>query len=260
MDVSSNVNTDINTNINNEKKTIPRSVKLEAIGLDKNCPKNKISDDTLNILYKKHIEQEYQKLLNEKIKDELVTNNLVTGNQSVNNQSAKDQASNIFNGVADELLNEVVKEVLTEAQKEKEKKKSKNESNIYIKKPKKTIKLDHNSEKYKVTLKFLNALLTCIGMPEINNLTDFKEVRRNDLIKEECEKILDNHLEDIIKQFGRTTILIRNRNVKKAYIITVIKSIVLDCGYAFKSESKMNSTIMDHGRYDVKLTTYYSII
>jgi hypothetical protein len=130
---------------------------------------------------------------------------------------------------------------------------------IYVKKPKNSIKIDKNDNKYKVTLEFLNALFKVINRKTINDITEFKDVKRDDLLKENCKKVLDEYLEKIIKQFGKTKIAYRNKNLIDIYILTVIKSLASECGYNFKSQNKMKYKTIAEKDFKYHLEIIYSI-
>ena len=52
-------------------------------------------------------------------------------------------------------------------------------------------KITKDSEKYKVALKLVNKILVNLGKDEITDLTDFKDIDREDIIKDVNKKALD---------------------------------------------------------------------
>src|SRR5437667_169198 len=103
----------------------------------------------------------------------------------------------------DKLLDNMYDNAIKNIDNKKEQEKPK--SGIYIKKSKYE-KIDKNSEKYKITLEFLNALLKIMGKEEIKDITEFKDIKRQELLKPECIKVLDEYLDKIVEQFGKTVI------------------------------------------------------
>jgi len=52
--------------------------------------------------------------------------------------------------------------------------------------------VDKTSEKYKIALKFVNKMLENMGRAQIEDLTEFKNVDRNDVLTESNTKILES--------------------------------------------------------------------
>lgn len=61
------------------------------------------------------------------------------------------------------------------------------------------------NNKNKLILKYVNGLLTNLGKGKINDLTEFKNIDRNDIISEANIKYLDTISEQLYKLFGRGT-------------------------------------------------------
>lgn len=165
--------------------------------------------------------------------------------------------------ISDKVLDTLYKKFINEKKENDKNIKNKIKNNdqkgqIYIKKTKMKIKVDKESEQYKITLEFLNTILTTMEKEQINDITEFKDINRNNLIKDECKKIVDDYLERIIKQFGKTKIAYRNRNTVDHYIISLIKYMAINCGYSFKSHNVFESSADKPGTYTVVIT--YSII
>lgn len=59
--------------------------------------------------------------------------------------------------------------------------------------------VDKTSDKYKVTLKFINKILENIGKPCIDDLTDLKNIDRNEILVESNTKILEEMESEIWK-------------------------------------------------------------
>lgn len=135
----------------------------------------------------------------------------------------------LADNVLDDMYQQLItKKVLTD-------KRKKNNQNIKVGKGPKLAKDD---PKYIATLKFLNALLNVMHKQPIVELTSFKNIRRPDILKDQCKAILDAQLEEIAKTFGKRTIHYDKRDKVATYILTLIRQIVTNCGYSFKSKVK----------------------
>ena len=63
--------------------------------------------------------------------------------------------------------------------------------------------IDKSSDKYKVALKFVNKVLTNIDKPTINDLTEFKNIDRNELLSEKITKILEEMEPEIWTHYNK---------------------------------------------------------
>lgn len=202
-----------------DNKTIS-NIKLQTIGLDQNF--TGLSDEQIDIIYNKITQ------LNNRQHD--------SPKKIINNTDTDNKGSE-FNS-------------------DKVTKKTKN-TGVYIRNPK-NIKIDKNSDKYKITLEFLNALVIAIGKPAINNITQFKDILRSDLMKPQCENVLNEHIGKIIEIFGKSVIRYNTRSKSKCYLLTVIKYLSSLCGYKFQSKNVHNKS-KKNNIYVATLHTYYSI-
>ena len=80
--------------------------------------------------------------------------------------------------------------------------------------------IDKTTDKYKVALKFINKILENIKKDQIDDLTDFKNIDRLDIIKPENKIVLEEMESEIFKHFSK-----------------------IKCGYYRKSEAGDNYTI-----------------
>lgn len=91
--------------------------------------------------------------------------------------------------------------------------------------------------RYIIVLKLLNGILSVLNKDPIEDITKFKKINRLDLISDKCRSVLDDHLDPIVKQFGKTGTHYSQRKFIQTYLITVLKFIVKDCGYQLLSSS-----------------------
>lgn len=120
-------------------------------------------------------------------------------------------------------------------------------------------KINNESEKYKVTLNLLNGLLKNMNKEEIDDITQFKNIKREDLLKESCNQILNEHIDNIIQQFGKSKIRYNMRNKRNCYVLSVIKYLVSFCGYDFVSNNISEYVIKNTMTYDYKSVVLYTI-
>ena len=120
-------------------------------------------------------------------------------------------------------------------------------------------KIDKNSDKYKIVMEFLNALLKTLNKQAINDITEFKYIKRDEIIKKECENVLPGYLDRIIDIFGKYAIRYSMRTKIQHYHLSVIKYLVSHCGYNFSSNYQYKSMENKDGVSGIELHIYYSI-
>ena len=147
--------------------------------------------------------------------------------------------------LSDKILDNVYEKFMQSSEKIKDQSKEKN-SCTYITKPKINEKVDKDDKKYKITLKFLNKLLVTLGKEEIDNLTKFKDIKRDDLLKEECDAVLFEYIDEIAKNFGKKTIRYELRHKIDSYLIAVIRRLSLSLGYEFHAKKKETTLIRNN--------------
>lgn len=121
-------------------------------------------------------------------------------------------------------------------------------------------KIDIDCNKYKVFLKFLNDLLKKMNRNVIADITQFKNIRRDDLLKEACDKALNENINDIIKHFGRSKIRYHEKDKHKCYVLAVIKYLVSLCGYQFVINTICKWDITNEMSHEDRYSILYSIL
>ncbi len=131
----------------------------------------------------------------------------------------------------------------------------KKQPKVVIQKKKKIPTINKNSPNYKIRidliLKVLNQVLTTIGKPQIAQLIDFKDIDRDDIIKDtvlvEVEKLYD----EIFAVFNKTTCRYYKRKTTNEYILTLIRTMLHAINYHLyydnkfkKSDNGWNNTTM----------------
>ena len=135
--------------------------------------------------------------------------------------------------LSDKLLNNLYEKFLA-LKKEQEKPKP----SVHISKAKNEQKTGKEDPKYKLFLEFLNSIMVKIGKDQINDITQFKEIKREDLLKPECLQVLNQYLERLTKQFDKHNFAYQFKDETESYIIILIKRITHQLGYNFESKKK----------------------
>lgn len=117
----------------------------------------------------------------------------------------------------------------------------------------KKIEDDQTEEKKIVMLEFLNRLLLNSDMEPINEITEFNDVLRQDLIKDSSVKIMENSLPVIFGPFHKDKCNYYRKCITQNYIIVLLRYMCLDIGYKLCSKQH-NAKIGDK---DKRITTYY---
>lgn len=92
--------------------------------------------------------------------------------------------------------------------------------------------------KYQVTLKFLNKILANLGKEEINDITEFKNIDRLDIISDINKDIFDDMKDEILEHFEKTSINYYQRSAVTSYSLTLLKKMVPQIGYVAISTKK----------------------
>ena len=118
--------------------------------------------------------------------------------------------------------------------------------------------VDTSSDKYKVALKFVNKILVNLEKDEVDELTEFKNIDREDIIKEINKKSLKEMEDDIFKQFDKTKCNFYRQT--DTVVLSVLRGIMKQLGYDFKPFKKDKCEYRDgksckrtHYFYTVKL-------
>ena len=125
---------------------------------------------------------------------------------------------------------------------------------IEKKKSTKQVIVSDSKQKYAACLKFINEILKNIGSPEIKDLTDFKNIRREDIISEPNKKVLEEMSEELFVYFNRYLFGWYRRSTTKNYILTFIRKMCNDLGLELVSVTKHHKKNKRDG-----FTLYYSI-
>ena len=86
--------------------------------------------------------------------------------------------------------------------------------------------------KYDIVRDYVNNILKIVGKEPIDKLTDFVNVKRDDLINEECHQFALNSAKELFDiGFDKTKCGYGNRNLTPNYHITLLRVLLLQIGY-----------------------------
>jgi hypothetical protein len=105
--------------------------------------------------------------------------------------------------------------------------------------------IDKTSEKYKVALKFVNKILVNIGKTEITDLIEFKNINKNDIVKEDNMKYVTEMSDEIFKYYDKVRCGYYYKNRSKRYILRIIEAMCEDIGHqmVYTRTSKQVKTV-----------------
>lgn len=120
-----------------------------------------------------------------------------------------------------------------------------------------TQKIDKDSDKYKVALKFVNVILSNLGKDSIDDLTKFKDVDREDIIKDVNKTSLDDMESELFSHFNKKKCGYYRKT--DAIVLNCLRGVMKEIGYELTYEQRdINGTI--NGKTFRKTCMFYSII
>lgn len=117
-------------------------------------------------------------------------------------------------------------------------------------------KVNPDSDKYKVVLKFINRILVNLEKDEVDELTKFVNIDREDIIKEENKKVLIEMEKDLFKHFNKKNCGYYSKSENR--ILICIRGMMKEMGYKFKPLKKDVSEIVN-GKSLKRTHYFYSI-
>lgn len=104
---------------------------------------------------------------------------------------------------------------------------------------------------------FINDLLKLLGRDSISELKDFDNVTRKELEHEDIDTLIDSHIDNLVKKYGKARLSLKNRSRNKVYVLTVLKVIGEDMGYCLTSKIK---TIYLNKKQNKIVNYYFEVI
>lgn len=115
-------------------------------------------------------------------------------------------------------------------------------------------KNDNNDAKYKVLLNLINKILVTMGREQIDDLKNFKSIKRSDIIELQDANNLLGMNKELFKYFNEDESLWHMRYDKKDYIVSFLKYACQDIGFKLASIQKTISL-----KSKITKVTYYAI-
>lgn len=103
----------------------------------------------------------------------------------------------------------------------------------------KTVNVDKSTTKYKILLEFVNKLLKNIGKEEINDLTDFKDIDRGDILKAENKLLLISMKNKLFPLYNKQKCGYYSKT--KGYTFNVLKGMCKELGLTIEKKRKQTS-------------------
>lgn len=118
------------------------------------------------------------------------------------------------------------------------------------------VKVSKDSDKYKIALKLINHILTNIGKDEVDDLTKFKDIDREDIIKEVNKESLVAMEGELFPLFNKNKVGYY-RVGGNSYVLNCLRGLVKDIGYEMNYKQKDKSEIMNGKSFRRKHFFYY---
>lgn len=112
------------------------------------------------------------------------------------------------------------------------------------------------NNKYQTVLKILNKILKSIDKEEIKEITEFREILREDI--EKNNNIVDEFKDEILKCFKKKECGLYRKQLVKNFIFTMLREMCSNLGYEFKSKKKDRRVMINDVNYR-KTFMLYSI-
>lgn len=117
-------------------------------------------------------------------------------------------------------------------------------------------KLDKSDEKYKLALKFINNILVNAQKSEINDILEFKDINRQQIVTQQNLDMLTNMESEIYKLFDKVKCGFYRKSDN--YVINCLRGMIKQIGYKIIVLKKDNRVTIDGVNYR-KTFLYYHI-
>ena len=121
-------------------------------------------------------------------------------------------------------------------------------------------KVKKEDPRYVLTLEVLNAILNKLHKPIIENISEFKDVNRDDLLKEECDLVMCTYYKKIMDLFKKYEVNDFYKVHGKNYVINIIRSLTINCGYYFVGKTRETKKMYNSGAHKRVYNRYYFIL
>ncbi|ARF09926.1 hypothetical protein Indivirus_5_49 [Indivirus ILV1] len=116
-------------------------------------------------------------------------------------------------------------------------------------------KVDKDDNKYKVALKLINKILVNIGKDEINDLTDFKDIDREDIIKDVNKEALTGMEKELFPLFNKDKVgYYRKTN---AIVLNCLRGMMKEIGFSLVKVQKGKMIQINGKSYEKSCMIYH---
>ena len=98
------------------------------------------------------------------------------------------------------------------------------------------VKIEKDSDKYKIALKLLNKILINLGKEEIDDLTKFIDIDREDIIKDINVKALDELEGELFGYYNKSKCGYYRKT--DALVLNCIRGMMKEAGFEFTAKKK----------------------
>jgi hypothetical protein len=100
--------------------------------------------------------------------------------------------------------------------------------------------IDTTSDKYIVLLKFLNNIMDKLNRPHITHITEFANINRDDIIREDVGIMFNKMHKELFKHFDKVKCGWYRRNLTNTYILTFLRYACdeLNIDFTYKKKEK----------------------
>lgn len=110
------------------------------------------------------------------------------------------------------------------------------------------LKHDKTSEKYQLLLKFVNKILCNINKDEIDDLTKFTNIDREDIIKDINKTVLDDMADELFQHFNKKKVGYYRKT--DAIVLNCLRGLVKEIGYELVKSQKGKMVNIDGKSYE----------
>jgi hypothetical protein len=113
----------------------------------------------------------------------------------------------------------------------------------------------NNDPKMVIAMKFINNILTNSNKPEVNVITDFKDVKREEIVTQQNLDILNNMEEEIYKHFDKIKCGFYRKS--DSYVLNCFRGMVKQLGHKPVHKEKDKTVNVEGVNYRKKFVYYH---
>lgn len=110
------------------------------------------------------------------------------------------------------------------------------------------VKIEKDSDKYKIVLKLINKILKNMGKDEIDDITKFTDIDREDIIKEANIKALNDMDGELFKHFNKKNCGYYRKT--DALVLNCLRGMMKEAGFKLAKKQKGVCKEIDGKKYE----------